>query len=57
MNEVGISPPDSWMLACAISVPEAELWISHDHKDGFVEVARRNHRNVFTLTSNSASLP
>ena len=57
MKEEAISPPDSWMLACAISVPEAEPWVSHEHRDGFVSAARRNHANVFTLVGDSGRIP
>jgi predicted nucleic acid-binding protein len=57
MQDEGISPPDSWMLACAISGPDAELWVSHEHRDGFVETARRCHRRVFTLASDASELP
>jgi hypothetical protein len=45
-----VSPPDSWFLAAAIHA-DAELWYSHRHRDGIVEVAERIHPNrVFTLT-------
>ncbi len=44
-----IAPPDSYHLACAI-VHDAELWISHEHKDGFAEHARAVHDKVYTLT-------
>lgn len=57
MREAAISPPDSWMLACAIAVPDSELWISHDHEDGFVQTAKRHHPLVFTLASDAAMLP
>lgn len=36
-----LSPPDSWYLAAALHV-EAELWFSHAHNDGSVEIARRH---------------
>ena len=42
-------PPDSWYLACAIQ-NDAELWISHEHKDRLVQHARSAHEEVFLLT-------
>jgi predicted nucleic acid-binding protein len=47
--DIGTAPPDSWYLACAIQYG-AELWISHRHKDGFVDLARSVHDKVYTLT-------
>lgn len=44
-----IAPPDGWYLACAMYY-DAELWISHDHADGFARHAREIHRNVHLLT-------
>ena len=49
MRNHQISPPDSWYLACAIRA-DAELWISHEHKDGFARNARKIHRKVHLLT-------
>ena len=46
--EERVSPPDSWMLACAMRVG-GELWVSHDHADGFVSASRALHPDVFTL--------
>ena len=51
-----VSPPDSWMLACAMPVG-GELWVSHDHADGFVAAARALHPDVFTLAEDPARLP
>jgi len=44
-----IPPPDSWYLACAMQY-DAELWISHEHRDGVVQHARSAHEKVFLLT-------
>jgi len=44
-----ITPPDSWYLACAMQ-NDAELWITHEQKDRFVEHARSVHQKVFLLT-------
>ena len=49
MRNGRIPPPDSWFLACAIHW-EAELWISHEHQDGFARKAREIHRDVHILT-------
>ena len=57
MQARGVPPPDSWMLACAMRFPGSELWVSHDHADGFVEAARLRHPNVFTLASHPSRLP
>jgi len=52
-----LSAFDSWYLACAIK-RDAELWISHEHSDGFVEKAARLHRGkVFTLERSPFSQP
>ena len=51
-TEDGIAPPDVWYLACAIE-HEAELWISHKHKDGFADKARKVYKEVFVLTERS----
>ena len=47
-----ISPPDAWYLACTRQ-HNAELWISHEHGDGFASHARRVHDRVYTLTEDS----
>ncbi len=57
IRDASISLPDSWMLACAASIPNAELWVSHDHSDGFVKSARIHHQRVFTLADNPNLLP
>lgn len=48
-----ISPTDAWFLAAAETY-QAELWISHDHSDGFARNAREAYGqdNVFTLERN-----
>jgi predicted nucleic acid-binding protein len=43
-----ISPTDSWYLAAA-EESSAELWISHDQKDGFTANARNVYDKVYTL--------
>jgi predicted nucleic acid-binding protein len=45
-----ISPTDAWFLAAAETYG-AELWISHDQRDGFASNARRTYGtdNLFTL--------
>src|SRR5438067_36565 len=50
-----ISVADSWFLACAVYY-DAELWLSHDHEDQFVQNARKIHRNVFTLLEHTFRL-
>lgn len=50
------SPPDAWTLATAIAL-DAELWLTHDHADGFVTAARELHPPVFTLASDASNLP
>jgi len=55
MSEHQISPPDSWFLACAM-MTNAELWLTHDHRDGFVEAARRVHNSDHTLDRDSGIL-
>ena len=54
--EERVSPPDAWMLACAMRVG-GELWASHDHADGFVAASRALHPAVFTLADDPARLP
>ena len=44
-----LAPSDAYHLACARAY-NGELWISHEHKDGFAEYARAVHDKVFTLT-------
>jgi predicted nucleic acid-binding protein len=44
-----ISPQDSWYVACAIH-HDAELWISHQHRNGLIPSARRVHDKVFLLS-------
>ena len=56
MLDAGVSPPDSWMLACAIHM-DAEIWISHDHADGFVKAAKGRYEKVFTLQEHQHLLP
>ena len=56
IRDESISPPDSWMLACAIHA-DAELWLTHDHSDGFVTAARSLHHSVFTLAQDAKHLP
>jgi len=51
-----ISTPDSWYLAAA-EATDAELWISHDHADGFTANARKVHSKVYTLQKNSFYSP
>ncbi len=51
-----VSPPDSWYLACALQ-NEAELWVSHAHRDGFLESSRRVHAKVFALTETPFDRP
>jgi predicted nucleic acid-binding protein len=46
-----LSPTDSWYLAAA-EESSAELWISHDQKDGFTANARNVYGKVFTLERN-----
>ena len=48
-RDQGVPPPDSWYVACAIS-HDAELWISHTHKDRFPEQALKAWRRVYLLT-------
>lgn len=43
-----LSPTDFWFLAAA-EQHAAELWISHEHTDGFTEIARRVYEKVYTL--------
>ena len=50
-----IALPDSYHLACAI-INDAELWISHEHKDHFAEHARAVHDKVYTLTRDDFSV-
>lgn len=45
----GVPPPDAWYVACAMQY-QAELWISHEHRDGLVAAARSVHSEVFLLT-------
>jgi predicted nucleic acid-binding protein len=47
-----ISALDSWYLAAA-EVCDAELWISHDHADGFTANARGIYPKVYTLQRNN----
>ena len=56
MQEIEIAPPNAWMLACAIYM-DAELWVSHDHADGFVRTAKKHHDRVFTLAGDPRKLP
>jgi predicted nucleic acid-binding protein len=49
MANHAISPHDSWYLACAIHT-DAELWVSHEHRDGFPSNARKVHEQVHLLT-------
>jgi predicted nucleic acid-binding protein len=49
MTHGSFSAADSWYLACAIH-HNAELWLSHEHQDGFVKHAREEHQLVFTLS-------
>lgn len=51
-----ISPPDAWPLVAAIHL-DAELWLTHDHADGFVAAARRLHPAVYTLAGDGAEIP
>jgi predicted nucleic acid-binding protein len=53
-----LSPTDSWYLAAA-EVSDAELWISHEHADGFTARARAVYgdENVFTLERNDFYKP
>jgi predicted nucleic acid-binding protein len=46
-----ISPTDCWYLAVA-EQRSAELWISHDQRDGFAVNARKVYDKVFTLAQN-----
>ena len=55
INNQFLSPPDAYHLACAMS-RNAELWVSHEHSDGFVENARRVHNKVYTLVSDNFNL-
>ena len=48
MADGPFSASDSWYLACA-KCHDAELWLSHEHRDGLVKYARREHPLVFTL--------
>jgi predicted nucleic acid-binding protein len=45
----GLSPTDSWFLACAEHT-DAELWVSHRHIDGFVDIAESIWPKVYVLT-------
>ncbi len=56
VRDRAISPPDAWTLATAIAL-DAELWLTHDHADGFVPAARAVHPEVFTLEADGARLP
>src|SRR3990172_11483515 len=48
MTEYKISPADCWYVACAI-LHDAELWISHPHKDQLAKSAAQVHPGkVFT---------
>ena len=49
VRQHNLAPPDAYHLACARAY-KGELWISHEHKDGFAEHARAVHNKVFTLT-------
>ena len=55
IRDRAVFPPDSWMLATAV-YRDAELWLTHDHADGFVTAARTLHPRVFTLTGDAARL-
>lgn len=52
MTGHSIPPPDSWYLACAV-LHQAELWISHDHKDGLAQSARKVYPRVYLLTEHT----
>jgi len=47
----GISPPDSWYVACAM-YHQAEFWVSHEHRDDLVSHARRVHSGKVFLLKN-----
>lgn len=49
VRQHNLAPPDAYHLACARAY-NGELWVSHEHKDNFVENARAVHNKVFTLT-------
>jgi hypothetical protein len=49
-HSLRISVADSWFLACAVRY-DAELWVSHEHEDGFVDKARKIHPKVHTLAA------
>ena len=50
IRRFSISTADAWYLACAIHA-DAELWLSHEHADGIVQLARQVHPHVHVLTS------
>jgi hypothetical protein len=53
-----ISPPDSWYLAAAADKTRpSELWISHEHSDGFTAQARSVYPYVFTLEKHNFDRP
>ena len=57
ITEHGISPPDSWYLACAI-LYDAELWIqSREQRDHFGDNAWAIHDRVFFLTEHRFDKP
>ena len=55
VRQHNLAPPDAYHLACARAY-NAELWISHEHKDGFAQHARAVHSKVFTLTRDDFSV-
>jgi predicted nucleic acid-binding protein len=49
MRKLSLSTADSWYLACAIHT-DSEFWISHEHSDQLVGLARREHEQTYMLT-------
>jgi hypothetical protein len=49
-----VPPPDSWFVACAIQ-NEAELWLTHECRDGLLGNARNAHNSVHALAARGKS--